>query len=448
MIHPNIMYFNRLHSTCNIPLRAATLLGLTMIWGSAQGALAQAATNAAAYPKIVILDPPEQGFFSKSLDFHGIKIKAAQVVVDEALYAAYDRLSMQTAHLPMVITNLAAAGAELHIIGRDQVTTDLPEWRQDKHVPLDEYNGLDRDRRTRGMGGLITSCGEENLLNLPTDRYRGSDICLHEFAHNIQGAGMTREVRARFDEQARKSKDKGLWLDSYAGSNSSEYFAELTMWYFGTHGSMTMTGPKPENGPEGLKKYDPDAYALFDDFYSGRIEIAKTEPRFRRTPPGGTNTFIRQPRDSLQARAIVAKLTSYKIGETKLADFYADAGVAGPGETSNTGWRVIQRESAASGTNAVPSAEGALRLRVLYHDTRTRDAGGTGAGSTSLTNQNATTTSFQTTNAVAAQGTNAVAGPGRRGGGGRGGGGGIRGEPSLADLDFNGGVLTAFKWNN
>jgi hypothetical protein len=39
-----------------------------------------------------------------------------------------------------------------------------------------------------------------------------------------------------------------------------------------------MTGPKPANGPDGLKKYDPDAYALLDAFYSGQIEISKVEP--------------------------------------------------------------------------------------------------------------------------------------------------------------------------
>ena len=126
------------------------------------------------------------------------------------------------------------------------------------------------------MGGLMTSCGEENLLKLPNDRYRGRDICVHEFAHNILNSGMPREVRAKFDEQYQRSKDKGLWLNSYAGSNVDEYFAELTMWYFGTHGDLNMTGPKPENGPEGLKKYDPEAFALFDEFYSGRMTRHKT----------------------------------------------------------------------------------------------------------------------------------------------------------------------------
>jgi len=38
-----------------------------------------------------------------------------------------------------------------------------------------------------------------------------------------------------------------------------------------------MTGPKPENGPEGLKKYDPEAFALLDEFYGGRMKIPKVE---------------------------------------------------------------------------------------------------------------------------------------------------------------------------
>ena len=189
----------------------------------------------------------------------------------------------------MVISNLVAARAELHIIGRDQVTTDLPEWRRDKGKTLAEYNGLTRDQRTRGMGGLLTSCGEENLLRLDKDRYRGRDICLHEFSHSVLNNGCPPEIKARFAAQRTNSLAKGLWVKSYAGSNVDEFFAELTMWYFGTHGDTRMTGTKPENGPEGLKNYDPEAYALLDDFYSGRIVIAKTEPR-RRRPDAATST--------------------------------------------------------------------------------------------------------------------------------------------------------------
>jgi hypothetical protein len=252
-------------------------------------------------PPIVLIDPPEKEFFSKMLDYHGIPIKAHTVVTNEALYIAYDRLSMMLSNLPMVISNLAAAEVALHIIGRDQVTTDLPEWRHDKGRIIPEYNGLTRDQRTRGMGGRLTSCGEENLLKLDNDRYKGRDICVHEFAHAIRNRAMSQDVRAKFNSQYTNSLAKGLWKGSYAGSNPDEFFSELTMWYFGTHGDLKMEGPKPENGREGLAKYDPEALVLFDEFYSGRIPVSKVEPRRRNssssnstTGQGTTNSTPRQ----------------------------------------------------------------------------------------------------------------------------------------------------------
>ena len=83
-------------------------------------------------------------------------------------------------------------------------------------------------------------------------------------------------------EQYHRSLAKGLWQKSYAGSNPDEFFAELTMWYFGTHGDLHMTGPKPANGPDGLKHYDPEAFALLDEFYSGRMKIPEVKPARRR----------------------------------------------------------------------------------------------------------------------------------------------------------------------
>lgn len=161
-------------------------------------------------PAITLLNPPEMKFFSKQLSFKGIPIKAHQVVSDAALYVAFDRVTMMLNHQPVIVSNLVAAKVELHIIGKDQVTTDLPEWRADKGKPLPEYNGLTRDERTRGMGGRLVSCGEENLLQLETDRYHGRDICVHEFAHAIRNFGLNQEVVSKFNAQYRRSLDKNF----------------------------------------------------------------------------------------------------------------------------------------------------------------------------------------------------------------------------------------------
>src|SRR5437588_134791 len=81
-------------------------------------------------------DPPEKGFFAKKLDCLGIPIKASDVVADEALYEARNRLKRMLEHLPNAVKNLVDAGAELHVIGKSQVTSDLPEWRHMKGKPF------------------------------------------------------------------------------------------------------------------------------------------------------------------------------------------------------------------------------------------------------------------------------------------------------------------------
>jgi alpha-glucosidase len=237
---------------------------------------------------VVRIDPPEKEFFSKRLDYEGIVIKAHADVVDEALVAAHARLSMMLEKLPAVRENLRDAGAELHIIGRNQQTSDLPEWQHMKGKPFD--GRLTIDQRTRGMGGRLTSCGEENLLKLERDRYRGRDICVHEFAHNIYSRGIPASVRQKFRDRHKAALAEGLWVGSYAGSNDNEFFAETTMWYFGTHGDLRMKGNKPAKGREGLLAYDPKTLEMLDQLYSGKIDIARlkgstTRPATVPSPP-------------------------------------------------------------------------------------------------------------------------------------------------------------------
>ncbi len=258
----------RTSHVCVHRIRRLVILGLVTAMVTPCGGSEAAETSSAE--AVTPIDPPERGFFSKQLDYEGIPIKTHRDVVDEALHAARQRLGMMLGNLPSVRERLRKAGAELHIIGRNQVTSDLPDYRHLRGKPF--AGGQTVDERTRGFGGLRASCGEENLLKLPEDPYRGRDICVHEFAHTIFDYGMTPAVRKAFREQYRRSLDRGLWAGAYAATSADEFFAELSMWYFGTHGDLRMDAPPPGKGPKGLKAYDPEAYEWFDRFYRGRLE--------------------------------------------------------------------------------------------------------------------------------------------------------------------------------
>lgn len=247
-------------------------LGIT-VWFLVASGLAAAAPWA-----IERLEPPENGFYSKKLNVGGIPIKGHAAVSDEAMREAAARITRLLHNMPQAWSNLAAAGAELHLIGKDQSMVDLPDYAEWKGKKFE--GDLSLDQRARGLGGLVASCGEDNLLSLPSDHYRDHrDICSHEFAHTLMEYGLGQEVWRRIREQYRRSTDQGLWKTMYAATNEKEFFAELTMWYFGTRGDYGKHRPPPRPGREWLAQYDPGAFKLLDDLYSGRIPVPEVRGR-------------------------------------------------------------------------------------------------------------------------------------------------------------------------
>jgi hypothetical protein len=118
------------------------------------------------------------------------------------------------------------------------------------------------------------------VLHLPTDQYRGgSDICIHEFAHNVMDFGLDDGLRKMIEAQYQRSSDAGRWKGLYALTNPKEYWAELSMWYFGAHGDRNDRNG-PADGRRALAAYDPDGYALLDKIYSGALSpnAAKVKP--------------------------------------------------------------------------------------------------------------------------------------------------------------------------
>jgi hypothetical protein len=123
-------------------------------------------------------------------------------VEDLALQRTWEIVTHLLAGRPDVLRAMADNGTRLIIIGKDQVYTDMPEYR---NHPNPAY----QNERVRGTGGFdVTSFGEENLLNLPLDRYDDESIGVHEFCHTIDSA--LSRIDQTWRGRLRSSSDIGL----------------------------------------------------------------------------------------------------------------------------------------------------------------------------------------------------------------------------------------------
>jgi len=196
-------------------------------------------------------------FYKKHLDVRGVAVLAAGEVADEALLRTHHIVTHVLAGRPDVLEVMAKNGTRLIIIGKDQVYTDMPEYRNN---PNPAYV----NERVRGTGGLgVTSFGEENLLNLAGDRYDDESIGVHEFLHTVDAAlgRIDPNWRARLRDTYRGAMDKGLWKNTYAASNPAEYWAEIGQSYFDCN-RINNWNHGPIGTREQLKQYDPDGYEL------------------------------------------------------------------------------------------------------------------------------------------------------------------------------------------
>ncbi len=196
-------------------------------------------------------------FYKKHLDVSGLSVLAAGEVADEALVRTHHIVTRMLAGRPDVLEVMAKNGTRLIIIGKDQVYTDMPEYRN-------TANAAYMNERVRGTGGLgVTSFGEENLLNLAGDRYDDESIGVHEFLHTIDAALSRVDVgwRNRLNETYKGAMTKGLWKNTYAASNAGEYWAEIAQSYFDCN-RVNNWNHGPIATREQLKQHDPDGYEL------------------------------------------------------------------------------------------------------------------------------------------------------------------------------------------
>lgn len=211
--------------------------------------------------KALKLDP----FYEKAADYKGLPILTSGKVSDAAIVEARFLIGKMLADRDDVTKALVKANCRFVIMAPTEMTTDVPEQRHMKNDPKTDW-----DKRARGLGGRITSCGEENLLNLKGDRYRSENILIHEFAHCVHQYGL-RAVDPKFDGKLRgcfaRAGEKGLWKDTYAATNAAEYFAEGVQSYFDCNSPPNKGVHNDVNTREKLAKHDPELFELIDDTF-------------------------------------------------------------------------------------------------------------------------------------------------------------------------------------
>ena len=195
-------------------------------------------------------------FYKKFIDVKGIPAAASVEVADLALQRAWDIVTHLLAGRPDLLEAMVKNKMYLIIIGKDQVYTDMPEYR---NHPNPAY----QNERVRGTGGKPTSFGEENLLSLPIDRYDDESIGVHEFCHTIDATlrAIDPTWSERRDAAYRHAVGQGLWKNTYAGSNPGEFWAEICQSYFDCN-RVNNWNHGPIGTRQQLKVYDPESYEL------------------------------------------------------------------------------------------------------------------------------------------------------------------------------------------
>jgi hypothetical protein len=210
-------------------------------------------------PASLGLDP----FYQKYLDSDGIPIISSSRVDSRAHFVAHGIITKLLKGRSDIRAAMIKQKARVGIMASTEVTTDIPEHRN----LYQQFPGTDWDNRARGLGGVpgnpITTVGEENLLGLSSDRYRGENVLIHEFGHAIMNLGLAfvdgGKEKAEIESAYRSAMASGLYANTYAKTDAMEYWAEGVQSWFNAN-----LEANPPNGIHNyvntqteLKSYDP-----------------------------------------------------------------------------------------------------------------------------------------------------------------------------------------------
>ena len=178
--------------------------------------------------------------FDKYLDADGIAIIATENVADEALFRAAAIFDEMLINRPDIRDTLVRSRVHIVVLGESESVFDLTPYRQYRgRIELEPFGAAG----PRGIGPnnlTPTLVPEESLLCLDSDRYRGYDVAVHEFAHAIDYAisssFQSGNFRSALFSAYRDGREAGIWQGTHAMRNSAEFWATGVQAWLGLVG--------------------------------------------------------------------------------------------------------------------------------------------------------------------------------------------------------------------
>lgn len=208
----------------------------------------------------------------------GVPVYGSRTLIqgEETVKRAAEIVDTLLSSSPEIAEQMVASGAKLAVFGKGEHAYYIPEHR----------GGYDKSMLyVEGFGGITCSITESNVWHWRSDTtpdksyttaYVNECILVHEFAHGIKIAGIDmmadQSLANEFQMVYRHAVAAGLWPDSYAISNSDEFFATMSAIWFNvmneSNASDTWDGVRgPINTREELYNYDIVTYNFFAKIY-------------------------------------------------------------------------------------------------------------------------------------------------------------------------------------
>ena len=196
-------------------------------------------------------------FYQQWIDVDGFPILASKKVSPYAVKEVAWLIHNITRHQPAALQAMVESKVRFSIIAHNERTTEIPEHRihPEPHFFFD----------MRSRGGycprcLTVSAPEETVLD-----ESWYSVTIHEFAHAFHEAGLN-TIDPTFENRLNRVYDeamrRGLWRNTYASTNPSEYWAQgVGTWFNANPGFQSVTTRAD------LKNYDPGLASLLTDIF-------------------------------------------------------------------------------------------------------------------------------------------------------------------------------------